>query len=951
MRFLLLLPILMLIACEKKVYVIKPKPNANKTCFYNGNSILAGQTVTGYVRSIVPYGQTCQPLVALCDGKTGELSSNPTPYCSVEPGPLITYSPIYSDYGNCSARLPCSGIGYQSRAIIACQKFINGQKEDGLISDCFNFMTTENLQVECLSPPGEGFFLYILGGTLNYFCDAGQTVSLSPSIYCTEGYSENYDQLSCDENHTKNLYRLGEHIGGPNNEIKAIEIQSDNKLIIGGTFTTYNGVPRKFLARLNPDYSLDHSFLITSGIDCDNSDPNCGVYSIHIQPDGKILVGGKFAYYNNTNVKSLIRLNSNGTIDKSFSFPYDTQYPISSIAIQSNGAILINSGISSYGFAYSKGLSRVKANGTIDESFNPWYLQNYTAFGVDHKIEKIVLQSDERIIIVGQFNYYNGIPRGNIARLNSNGSLDETNFIIGASALISDIIVLPNDFLMIGGDFVNYNNQSIYRVAKISPNGELDNSFSINPWIAKDQFVVKSLALQGESHILVGGYFIKSSENETILKIDNSGDLDQSFSYNLKSNGYNNVIKVRNNNEIIIGGNFQAYSNDYHPINYLFHLNPDGSSREIIKNFHEGFNYFAKSFKQQSDQKILIGGETIYSYNIPVRNLFRIYPDGTLDSTFSHNLNYINSINSIELQSDDKILIGGKFGGSYNQTYVTKIARLNIDGSLDTSFTPDSSLTDVKEIILQSDNKILLLTQDSLFNYSLSRLTPNGSIDLSFQIANFGNLQDIPNVKLQSSGKIVVAGFFKNFNGTDKDYLVRLNTDGTLDESFFSGFPEFYNRVHSLAIQSDDTIIVGGELIQYGTQFVRNLVKLSPDGFLDPSFNTNTKLDHAVYSIFLVNDNKILISGYFKHYREIFMPHIARINQNGELDLTFNSGFRRPSYLIKNMPTSINLTHIQTFLLQENGQYIIGGKFNSYDDQLFDNIIKINPDGSIAELP
>ena len=101
-------------------------------------------------------------------------------------------------------------------------------------------------------------------------------------------------------------------VSGASNDIRALAIQNDGKLVIGGDFTSYRGTFINRIARVNTDGTLDTSFNPGTGA---NSDVN----AIAIQSDGKIVIGGEFTTINGTSANYIARLNSDGSLDTSFS--------------------------------------------------------------------------------------------------------------------------------------------------------------------------------------------------------------------------------------------------------------------------------------------------------------------------------------------------------------------------------------------------------------------------------------------------------------------------------------------------------------------------------------------------------------------------------------------------------------------------------------------------------
>ena len=157
----------------------------------------------------------------------------------------------------------------------------------------------------------------------------------------------------------------------------------------------------------------------------------------------------------------------------------------------------------------------------------------------------------------------------------------------------------------------------------------------------------------------------------------------------------------------------------------------------------------------------------------------RLNADGTPDPTFSGPSDMEAPV--IKVQPDGKILLGGNFPGG--------IARLNIDGSVDITFGASGTDGTVTDILIQPDNKIIVVGVFTNFNgspaFALTRLNQDGSTDVSFNgIGITDDLETgvVPNkIALLSDGKILIAGFFDTFNGADRADIVRLNSDGTVD--------------------------------------------------------------------------------------------------------------------------------------------------------------------------
>ncbi len=308
---------------------------------------------------------------------------------------------------------------------------------------------------------------------------------------------------------------------------------------------------------------------------------------------------------------------------------------------------------------------------------------------------------------------------------------------------------------------------------------------------------------------------------------------------------------------------------------------------------------------------------------------------GSLDLSFDPGTGSTIHIWTTCVQPDGKILIGGSFT-SFNGNPINRLARLNSDGSLDLSFNigtgPD---WDVKAISLQSDGKIIIVGWFGSFNGvprpGIARLNSDGTLDLTFDPGT-GAYGDSYAVAIQPDGKIILGGAFSEFNGVPKNKLVRLNTDGSIDPTFY-GCAGVDNTIFAIALQADGKILLGGEFTNTyicGSPpiSVSRLIRLSANGLYDSGF-TPQALDSYVWSLAVQSDGKILVGGRFT-------GAIRRLNINGTTDVFPAVG---PTF----GPTG---SQVNTILVLPNGKIIIGGSFETYNSISRNNIIQLNQDGT-----
>jgi uncharacterized delta-60 repeat protein len=654
---------------------------------------------------------------------------------------------------------------------------------------------------------------------------------------------------------------------GVNNSVYTTAIQSDGKIIIGGAFGSYNGIPRNRIARLNIDGTLDATFNLAAGVS-DN------VHTIAIQSDGKIIINGNFTSNNGIPIFRIARLNIDGTLDTTFNSGTGANYGIYTTAIQSDGKIIIGGNFTSYNGTSKNRIARLNIDGTLDSTFNP-------GTGANYGIYTTAIQSDGKIIIGGDFTSYNGTSKNRIARLNIDGTLDATfNPGTGANGGINKTVIQSDGKIIIVGEFTSYNATTRNRIARLNADGTLDASF--NPGTGANVNINTTL-IQSDGKIIIGGNFTNynGTTRNKIARLNIDGTLDALFNLGSGANNYVLTTAIQSDGKIIIGGAFTTYNGTSK--NHIARLNIDGTL-DASFNFGTGANDNVQTIAMQSDGKIIIGG-AFTSYNgITRRAIARLNVDGTLDATFNHGAGADNNVNTIAIQSDGKIIIGGGFT-SYNGTTKERLVRLNTDGTLDTTFNTGIGVNgDVYTTAIQSDGKIIISGSFSFYNgipiNNIARLNADGTLDATFSPGSGVNNQ-IFTMAIQSDGKIIIGGAFSSYNGIQRNRIVRLNNDGTLDATFISVVGVSSNSLSSIvnttAIQSDGKIVIGGTFNSCNGTSRNGIARLNIDGTLDVSFDSNIGADDEVSTTAIQSDGKIIIGGNFTSYNGVGRNRVARI--------------------------------------------------------------------------
>ena len=332
---------------------------------------------------------------------------------------------------------------------------------------------------------------------------------------------------------------------GPNLFVYATAIQTDGKIIIAGDFTSYNGTLINRIARLNANGTIDSGFNPGTGA-------NDVVETIAIQSDGKIIIGGWFTLYNGTARNRIARLNANGSLDGAFNPGTGPNNAIYTSAIQSDGKILIGGELRSYNGTISNYITRLNSDGSLDGGF--------TGSGANATVRAIAIQNDSKIIIGGSFSSYNGTLRGRIARLNANGTIDDT-FDPGTetNGWIYSIAIQSDGKIIIGGDFTSFKGTVANRIARLNADGTFDNGF--NPGTGAND-AVETIAIQSDGKIIIGGKFTSynTTSRNRIARLNADGTLDSDFNPGTGANFSVRTSAIQTDGKIIVGGFFTLYN-------------------------------------------------------------------------------------------------------------------------------------------------------------------------------------------------------------------------------------------------------------------------------------------------------------------------------------------------------------------------------------------------------
>lgn len=249
---------------------------------------------------------------------------------------------------------------------------------------------------------------------------------------------------------------------GANDSVLCVAAQADGKVLVGGEFTEFSGTAHGHIVRLNNDGSTDASFSSGAGFDGN-------VVEIELQSDGKAIVCGTFTTYAGAPLNAkIVRLDTDGTLDAGFSTPAFLLASVNAIAVQPDGKILVAGNMSS-GPPFQIRLARLLTTGALDPTFTT------TTTSFNQFLTDVEVLPDGRIAVLGNFSTYQGAARNKICLLNPDGSLDNTfDPGSGFPDLPKDLAVAPDGKLLVAGFLTTYNGTPVPKVVRLDLNGSID---------------------------------------------------------------------------------------------------------------------------------------------------------------------------------------------------------------------------------------------------------------------------------------------------------------------------------------------------------------------------------------------------------------------------------------------------------------------------------------------
>lgn len=635
---------------------------------------------------------------------------------------------------------------------------------------------------------------------------------------------------------------------GPNGTVRSIAVLPDGRILIAGDFLTVQGAFRPRMARLLADGSLDGSFVPGSG-------PDGPVHCMHLGPDGRIVIGGAFSTVQGLTRSCIARLEANGTLDSTFDpgagaqgmAPLVGAGPfVNTLCVTDDGQVVIGGSFAQFDGVARHSIARLDADGGLDALFDG-------AGGTDNEITSCDQRGDGRILIGGLFFDFAG--RAGLVQLMPDGAADPTFYPAVHTNSVLAVKALEDDRCMVGGSFRNVG--SVPAIASFELL-EADGSvyWPFHRGSGANNFVDDLLVLPDNS-ILMAGYFSRYNGEAArwMVRMLPDGERDPDWPAGTGPNGRVRGMVRLADGRLYIHGDFSSV--DGVPRQRLARLLPNG---HVDPTFDAGTGVEPSDFgvirdiAAMDNGRLLIAGTFTTVQGTPRNGIARLFFSGELEPNFYPQLLFDEGepmVNAVEVSPapDNRIWIGGDFS-SVNGTPRRNLARLLTAGTLDLAFDPGGGPQDGSFIRLTRTPTDELLVYGGIDAYdgtvvdcSLVRVLANGSLDPAFTppvipcIASFpgtGPASCRVNEVIQlPTGQIVLGGRFVMEGDDTWNAVASLLPNGLLDPPFADVTITRGTEVMALGFQPNccaGKLLIGGEFTAYDDAVRHRVARLRNDG-------------------------------------------------------------------------------------------------------------------------
>lgn len=592
--------------------------------------------------------------------------------------------------------------------------------------------------------------------------------------------------------------------------------QPDGKLLVAADTFIAGGRRRSGLARFSRDGSLDPTFDTGAG------PQGGGIETIALQADGKILVGGFFATFDNAPRRQFVRLSASGLVDPTFTAAVSNV--VTAALALPTGRVLVYEAI-------TRRVLRLNADGSLDRVIG-------RIEGGFAEVERFVLLPDGRALVIGSFDSLDGIFRRNLARLTVDGAVDR-GFDASAALrsgvqLLANVGVQPDGKLFVGG-----NDVSDDRLVRLNGDGSIDPSFA--PGAPKRPSHLAT-AVESNGRIVAVGTFsaVNGVARAGVARFLPDGTLDPSFAPSAP---------------LVLAD--EGFAGDPNVTRLRVAISADGS--------------------------VLVAGTVVGAGSSPRQGLVRYSSTGELDGSLAPTLSPGGTVRALALLPDGRIVLGGEFA-SVNGQPRANLAALRPDGTLDPSWGASAGANQaVHELATRPDGGVFAAGAFTLAGNErragLAAFNAAGALDTRFVPSPLTGSAAPTALASLPDGGVVIALPPDSFTGA-RARLLRLQPDGALDPTFV--FPYDVNASFAaLAAEGQGRVLAAYTAVETGdlglTTTHAFMQRFGPTGAVDFDFNIGSGFSVTPSSIIVAPDGSVLVGGSFSSLDDLPVPALVRL--------------------------------------------------------------------------
>ncbi|MCB2378698.1 T9SS type A sorting domain-containing protein [Hymenobacter sp. BT635] len=614
--------------------------------------------------------------------------------------------------------------------------------------------------------------------------------------------------------------------GAAGGSVRSMVLQPDGKIVLAGGFTSFNGTPTPGLVRLNPNGSVDQAFTTAMGTGITGGE----AYVVAQEPSGKLLVGGSYTSFDGKSAGKLTRLLSSGAYDPTFIPPASSVGGVTAIGIDPTTGQALVQGVfrelarlnpdgsmdasfqvvspsycastSDYGNTRilvdrnrrvllarscvttgtiapgNQYLTRYLENGDLDPQLNGQGLLNSL-------VNVVVPQDNGGVLLGGSFTRFGTLTNTSLVRLNASLQV-ETAFrpILDTYGSVVKVLQQPDGKLLVAGSFREVNGQAATGLMRLNLDGTPDATFGF-PAVDGP---IGTIALQPNGRLVVAGSFttVAGTSSPGLARLLANGNLDTSFTSYAAAGLSVLSVGVQPDGGLLVGAGGSGATFNGRTA-FLHRLLPSGlPDAGYAQATGTGPSSAVTNIAVLPDGRHYVGGTFTRMNTTPTESVVRLLSTGALDPSFllPTAAGTPRSITKLLPLANDELLVAGSFA-SYAGVARTNLVWLNANGSVNTGLNANLGGGVVSELSLQPNGRILVGTSISQLIGSanqgtLFRLNADASLDNSFAAGPALVSRGIRSILVHADGKITIGGSFSAVSGQPRTGIARLTAPNVL---------------------------------------------------------------------------------------------------------------------------------------------------------------------------